>query len=97
MATHAHVSRKPGKHPALDSLVALMAIAGPLLGLPQAIQIFVERDATGLSIWAWLGFTAYTLVFLTYGIVYRLRPVIVTQILWLCLYLAVISGIVVYG
>lgn len=97
MATHAHVKHKGGKHPLLDGLVTIMAVVGPLLGLPQVFEIFAGQDASGVSLAAWLGFTFYTLVFLSYGIVYKLKPVIVAQSLWLCIYILVISGILLYG
>ncbi|HEU5187485.1 MAG TPA: hypothetical protein VFT87_03200 [Candidatus Saccharimonadales bacterium] len=97
MAVHAHLPNKGGKHPVLDWLVTFMAVAGPALGVPQVIEIFVTHDASGLSLAAWIGFTCYTIVFLTYGAVYKLKPVIVAQSLWLCVYVSVIFGILVYG
>lgn len=97
MATHAHVNHKKGKHIFLDRLVVVMAVVGPLLGIPQVVDIYVGQDASGVSLLAWLGFSFYTLVFLIYGITYKLRPVIVAQSLWLCVYVFVISGILLYG
>jgi|SRR5687767_2435947 uncharacterized protein with PQ loop repeat len=99
MATHAHInhSKKPNKHPVLDGLVTAMAVVGPLFGLPQVYEIYVGQDASGVSLASWLGFSFYTLVFLTYGIVYKLKPVIIAQSLWLCIYILIISGILLYG
>lgn len=97
MAVHAHIPKNHNKHPILDKLVVIMAVVGPLLGVPQVVEIYAGQDASGVSLIAWLGFTLYTIVFLTYGIVYKLKPVIVAQALWLCVYLSVVGGVLLYG
>lgn len=74
-----------------------MAVVSPLLGVPQAVEIFVERDASGLSLFSWLAFTAVALVFLAYAITHRIKPLIVAEALWLVVYAAIIPGILIYG
>lgn len=98
MATHAHISKnKPSKHKFLELAVSVMAIAGPLFGLPQVVEIYASHDASSIALWSWIGFSLYSLVFLTYGIVNRLRPVITAQIMWLSIYALVIIGTLLYG
>jgi uncharacterized protein with PQ loop repeat len=99
MATHAHINhaKKSNKHGLLNGLVSVMAVVGPLLGLPQVFEIFVGQDASGVSLITWIGFSFYTLVFLTYGIVYKLKPVIIAQSLWFAIYSLIIIGTLLYG
>lgn len=98
MATHAHLGKtKSSKHKFLELAVSVMAIAGPLFGLPQVITIYASHDASSIALWSWIGFSLYSLVFLTYGIVHKLRPVIVAQIMWLSIYTLVIIGTLLYG
>jgi len=96
MAAHAHIKPK-GRVAVLERLVAVMAIAGPLFGLPQVIGIFVSHDASSIALWSWVGFSCYSLVFLWYGIVNKLKPVIIAQVMWLTIYSLVITGTLLYG
>ncbi|HSE29295.1 MAG TPA: hypothetical protein VLA77_01790 [Candidatus Saccharimonadales bacterium] len=96
MAAHAHVP-KNGKHTFLNKIVNVMAVVGPLFGLPQVISIHTTHQVEGLALWSWIGFCAYSIVFLTYGIVYKLRPVILAQVMWLTVYTLIIVGILLYN
>jgi uncharacterized protein with PQ loop repeat len=95
MPVHAHIPHRRPKT-LLDWSVTVMAVVGPLLGLPQIIEIYTTQNVSGLSLLAWIGFTFYTLVFLTFGIVHKLKPLIITQTLWLATYILIIIGILLY-
>ena len=73
------------------------AIVYPLSAVPQAIQIFVRHEARDLSLITWAGFALIELVFLAYGVVHNLRPIILSGVLWMAVYAIIIAGIVEYS
>lgn len=82
----------------LSERMALVAgVAYPLSAVPQAVSIYAHHNASGLSLVSWLGFTLIELVFLFYGLVNKLRPLILTGFMWLAVYAFIIFGIVYYG
>jgi len=82
--------------PLIDTLVNVAAVVHPLTALPQLITIYSSHIVTGISLWTWVGFLLIGLVFLVYGIVHHIKPIILTQVLWFVVDLLVITGIVLY-
>ena len=92
--------RKAARHKygiVIDDAMAVAAVIHPLTALPQVIEIYSTKNATGVSIYTWLGFMAIGIVFLAYGIYHRLTPFIVNQVLWFLLDAAVIIGVLKFG
>ena len=84
------------KHTLLNILVNVAAVVHPLTALPQVFAIYTTQIVTGISLLTWVGFMLIGLIFLAYGCVHRLRPIIVTQVLWFVVDLLVIIGIILY-
>jgi uncharacterized protein with PQ loop repeat len=80
----------------IDRLVNIAAVVHPLMAMPQVYDIYTSHDVEGVSLATWTGFMVVGFVFLAYGIAHRLRPIILTQILWFVVDLLVISGILYY-
>jgi uncharacterized protein with PQ loop repeat len=79
-------------------LVALMAaIVQPLITLPQIVTIYSNQSATDVSLLTWLGYLLFGVIFLVYGLVFKLRPIWVGQILWVTMQTLVVVGILLYG
>jgi uncharacterized protein with PQ loop repeat len=76
--------------------MSVAAIVHPMMGVPQVYQIYSTQDVAGISLFTWFGFMTLGLVFLLYGIVHRIRPLIVTQILWFIVDSLVVFGILLY-
>lgn len=93
---HLNRYRKPEVR-MVDNLMSLAAFASPLLGVPQAVQVFANEDASGLSMFSWVAFAVVAVVFLIYALMHKIKPLIVAQSLWLIVYAAVIAGIILYG
>lgn len=87
---HFHISKKR-QITWLDKAAVVAAFLYPLSGLPQVIEVF-KGNSEGVSIFSWLGFLIFAAFFLTYGIVHKITPMIITNALWL-----VIDGLVVLG
>jgi MtN3 and saliva related transmembrane protein len=81
----------------IDRAMAGAAVIHPLTALPQVIQIYTTQSAAGVSLLTWLMFMALGSIFLAYGIVHRIKPFIVTQILWFIVDFLVVIGVLLYG
>lgn len=78
-------------------MMMIASIIQPLAAVPQVIKIWTEQSAVGVSLWTWLGFSAVGVVFLFYGIMHRLKPFIINQIIWFVLDALIVLGIVLYS
>lgn len=80
----------------LYRLTLLAAVVQPLTTIPQVFQVYATQNVEGLSLFTWLGYALIGLVFLAYGIKYRLKPIALTQVIWFTLQMSIVVGILVY-
>lgn len=81
----------------VDRLMAVAAIIHPLTALPQVFKIYSTQNVLGISLWTWLGFMLLGIIFLLYGIVHKIRPFILTQLLWFIIDFMIVIGIIIYS
>ncbi|MDB5187264.1 MAG: hypothetical protein JWM07_736 [Candidatus Saccharibacteria bacterium] len=90
---HTHLANK--KHLTLfDKIIILAAFLYPLSGLPQVVEVF-NGHTVGVSLWSWLSFVCFSALFLAYGLIHKIAPMIITNILWLVVDSLVIIGLLV--
>jgi uncharacterized protein with PQ loop repeat len=65
--------------------------------LPQSYKIWMYKDASSLSLVTWIAFLCLAIVWFTYGVVHREKPIIIAQTCWFIVHLSVIIGVLVYG
>lgn len=92
---HKHLTKKQ-KKTVVDRAMFVAALAFPMTALPQIYQLYHTHNATGISLSSWVGFICFGFVFLAYGIVHKLKPYIMTQILWLAMDTLMVAGILLY-
>lgn len=80
----------------IDSCMGVAAVIHPLTATPQVYAIYTTHDVSGVSLWTWLGFMLLGLVFLAYGIIHDLKPILITQTLWFVVDILVVIGILLY-
>ncbi len=93
---HKFLSKKKEKK-LIDKLIYVAAVIYPLAGLPQIIQVFASKSAEDLSLLSYLLFFVLEMVFLAYGLLYKLRPIILSAVLWVVYYIAALVGIIMYS
>jgi uncharacterized protein with PQ loop repeat len=81
---------------ALDSVVYIISVVGPLVGIPQAVEVWVNHNVAGISLFYWLAQAAMNTIWLTYGFVHKEKPIIITNMLWVALNVIVAIGVIVY-
>lgn len=96
-----HIQKEPYPHPdiwkrRLDELVLLLGVIGPLMTIPQIYEIFVNKNASGVSEITWFLFTIIDIPWIIYGLVHKERPIYITYSLWFVMNLAVGIGAVMY-
>ncbi len=100
MSHHLHrhlAARRAGRSTTvIDWLMMVTAFAFPLVGLPQAVQIFHSHDASGVSLLSWVAFLAFDAIEMFYGMAHSIKPLIITGILWLIVDGLVVLGILMY-
>ncbi|NCU30265.1 hypothetical protein EOL73_00360 [Candidatus Saccharibacteria bacterium] len=79
-----------------EKMALLAGVFQPLMILPQISTILVNKSANDVSLATWAGTLLLGLPILLYGIVHRLRPIIVTQIINATLQITVVIAIIIY-
>jgi uncharacterized protein with PQ loop repeat len=82
---------------AIDNAMAAAAIVHPATAAPQAIQIYETHNSAGVAPLTWLSFMAIGTVFLAYGLLHKIKPMIVTQVLWFVMDAVILTGVVLYS
>jgi uncharacterized protein with PQ loop repeat len=80
----------------LYRLTLVAAVIQPLTTIPQVYKVYSTHNVASLSLFTWLGYALVGLVFLAYGIRYKLKPIAITQIIWFSLQMSIVVGILIY-
>ncbi len=83
--------------PYVDSLLYLGGIAGPVVTLPQVVQIFAQQDAGGVSLFSWSAYLVGASIWFTYGLIHREKPILFFNALNIPIYAAVVLGTVLFA
>lgn len=92
---HKHLINKKDKK-LIDKSMGVAAIIHPMTAIPQVYHIYSTGDVSGVSLWTWLGFMMLGLIFLLYGLIHKIKPFIVTRVLWFIVDFLVVIGILIY-
>lgn len=78
----------------LDKAALFASFCSPLSGIPQVIEV-IKGNTAGVSLLSWFAFIVFTLIFLVYGLVHNVKPMIIANLLWLLVEISIIAGIIV--
>lgn len=101
--TRKWIYKRLGKYPhpdarkrTVDIMVFLVGGFGPLFTIPQLMQVWVEKNASGLSLITWVAYVAFSFVWLLYGIVHKEKPIIFANSMYMILNTVIVIGIVIF-
>ena len=77
----------------VDKGIYVIAALGPLSAFDQVWQIWATGNKSGVSLVMWLSWIPGAIFWLTYGLLHRDKPIILTQTLWLIMQIAIVSGL----
>lgn len=80
----------------LDKVIYAAGIAGPILVIPQVIEVWINKEASGVSIPSWIGFTVLAIIWLIYGIVHKEKPLILMYTGLIIMDGLVVAGAIIY-
>jgi len=81
----------------VDKTILFVGVAGPIMTLPQLFKIWVEKQASGISV---VSFSAYLFVaafWVFYGFLHKEKPIIITHSIWFFMHLSIVIGALIYG
>jgi uncharacterized protein with PQ loop repeat len=89
-----HMSKKR-RITLFDRFIMVAAIIYPLSTVPQIVEVF-KGSVDGVSLTAWSGYILFSLLFLIYGIIHRVKPMMVSNSLWVMVDSIVVAGILIH-
>lgn len=89
-----HISKKQ-QITWLDKIAVVVAFAYPLSALPQALEA-LKGNVEGVSISSWLSFMLFSMFFIVYGTVHKIKPMIIANVLWFIIDALVVVGVLTH-
>lgn len=80
----------------VERFALLAGIVQPLITVPQIISIYSNQSARDVSLLTWLGYLLFGIIFLFYGLVFKLKPIWIGQIIWVTMQTITVVGILIY-
>ena len=81
----------------IENIALIAGIIQPLITLPQIITIYGNQSAEDVSLLTWLGYLFFGIVFLLYGLTFKLKPIWIGQIIWVSMQSITVIGILLYS
>jgi len=81
----------------LERVTLVAGVLGPLMVIPQIIDIFSAQSADNVSLLSWSAFAILNTPFIIYGAVHKELPIILTYSLFFIANTIVVIGILLYG
>ena len=97
-----HVKHEKYPHPdsmkrLMDKMIYAAGFLGPIFSIPQITNIWVHKQAAGVSVITWFSFLFTSLFWLVYGIIHKERAIIFTYCIWIVINSIIIVGAIIYG
>jgi uncharacterized protein with PQ loop repeat len=81
----------------INRIIYIVALFGPIVTIPQVVKIWINRDATDISILTWASYFIFSLVWISYGIIHDEKPITIRYLLYSILYLMVVIAAILFG
>ena len=96
MVRHAHAHRHLLKHKRskFDNFIYIFAFTTPLFEIPQIITIFAAHSSENVSVITWTYLAISSLAWLIYGIMKKMKPLIVSYVLYVLVEFSIVVSII---
>jgi len=81
----------------VDHAVYAIGILSPMLSAQQSYQIHSTKDASGISVLLFGGNALFAIIWITYGIMHKEKPLLVMYSLLFVVNLSIAVGAMMYG
>jgi len=82
-----------GKNRSLDRLTYVTGIMLPVLTIPQAYMVIMEKETSGVSLLTWSFYLFASLLFAVYGVIHRERLLMMTYFPFTIIEGAIVAGL----
>lgn len=93
---HAHKNHSLRFNSIIEKLAYLAGIANPIGTFPQLYQIWMNKDAAGVSLFTWTSFLVISMIMALYGILHHEKPLIMMYSSLIVVNLLIVIGILIY-
>lgn len=83
-------------YPVTDTLALIVGVAQPIMTIPQIVLVFKVQDSSQISLATWLTYDIASVVLLIYGFKHKLKPIIISQTIWLVVQTVMIAAIFLF-
>lgn len=80
-----------------DKVMYVVAIGGPFIFLPQAIQIFMSGQVAGLSLLTWCLLVVMNVLWVFYGLLHKEIPIVASNGFNFFINLLVVAAILIHA
>ncbi len=80
----------------MDKAIYPIGILGPVMTVPQLLEVWTTKDVSGLSLLTWSSWVIIASFWLFYGVLHKEIPIILSYALWILVELGVVVGIILY-
>ena len=81
----------------LDRAIFFIGVLGPIITMPQLVKIWILEDASGLSLVTWTLWIFVDSIWIIYGYVHKVLPIIISHSAYILVQTGVVIGIILYG
>jgi len=81
----------------LDKLIYAVGIFTPIITIPQLAEIWLNQNASGVSIISWTGYLIAVCFWFLYGLAHKEKPIILSYGLLIIMDFFVVLGIILYS
>ncbi|MBU2100353.1 hypothetical protein KKG83_01915 [Candidatus Micrarchaeota archaeon] len=81
----------------LDKLIYFVGIFTPIITIPQLLDIWIGKNAVGVSLVSWTGYLIAVCFWFLYGLAHKEKPIIISYGLLVVMDFFVVVGILLYG
>lgn len=75
----------------------IVAVVQPLTVLPQIVHIFQQHSARDVSLLTWVLLLIFNSLNLLYATIFKIKPVIINNVVWVVIDAMVVAGVALYG
>lgn len=80
-----------------DSFLIAVAVINPFIALPQIYGVYVEKNVSGVSAITWFLGGIFSVPWLIYGIVHRVKSHMVLYTLWIVFDMSIAIGVLIHS
>lgn len=80
-----------------DKFIYIIVFLVPIMNLPQLLQIWVNKDASGVSLISWTSFSIFSFIWFVYGTIHKDKPIIIMNSTLMIIQAYIAYGVYLYG